>query len=385
MTPDRRQQALTALTKTKIALMARKDSVFYCTVCFSLDHHFDESVETAETNGTYVKYNPEFFLQWSVEQRLFILMHETLHVAFMHPHRLGNKNFDMWLQACDYAINSILRLAQFQLIPGVLDDPQYDGMSAEQIYQILMKDPPPPCSSGGGGSGSGGSMVMQDLVPPSASTPEEQQKEKDRIDTVLIRAKMLSAQSGEAPGSIPGELEFYINSLTNPKLPWYRILSKFTQNFAKFEYTYRRPNRRFFPDHILPSAHNEHIGNIATFTDSSGSVSDEEYAAYLSEVYPIVTRLRPTTLYYGLFDTKIQSVTEVRSKSDMAKIRFTGRGGTQIQPVLEWADKHKPTVLLVFSDGYFHHRPEPPKCPVIWIIRNNPAFTAPYGKVIFLQ
>jgi len=64
------------------------------------------------------------------------------------------------------------------------------------------------------------------------------------------------------------------------------------------------------------------------------------------------------------------------------RIDFRGRGGTAIDPVMEWGQKNKPDVLVVFTDGYFRPASFDPGVPVIWIIHDNPKWTAPFGKVI---
>ena len=77
-----------ALNKAKIELMRRPDSVFFITVCFSLKHIWDSSIKTAATNGIDIKFNPGFFMSLTAEERLFLLLHETCHVAYQHMCRL---------------------------------------------------------------------------------------------------------------------------------------------------------------------------------------------------------------------------------------------------------------------------------------------------------
>ncbi|MBT7452187.1 MAG: hypothetical protein HN793_15220, partial [Rhodospirillaceae bacterium] len=68
------------------------------------------------------------------------------------------------------------------------------------------------------------------------------------------------------------------------------------------------------------------------------------------------------------------------------EVDFHGRGGTNITEVLEWIIENKPVVSVIFTDGGFRW-PEhlKPTSPIIWLIHDNPTWTAPVGKVIYID
>jgi predicted metal-dependent peptidase len=83
------------------------------------------------------------------------------------------------------------------------------------------------------------------------------------------------------------------------------------------------------------------------------------------------------------FDTDIKPVSEVRSTKDLMDIHFSGRGGTDIDPVIAWANEKKPQLLLIFTDGYFNFSGmEYTKGDTVWLIHDNDKFEAPFGKTI---
>lgn len=378
-----------ALNKAKIALMAKPDSVFFSTVCFSLKHVWDDRIPTAGTDGVSVLYNPDFFLSLSEDVRTFVVLHETLHVAFMHPVRVGALDKQKYNTAADYVINDVCKKAGFTLWDQALWDAQYRDMSTGQVYELLPDKPP----------GQGNPMAGDIMEPGSQSKGGEDGKSgsdpgdavarakevADEIDDILIRASVASKMSGDKPGSIPGELEVYLDKLLNPKLPWQRILQKWMSQVAKADYSWRKPNRRFFPRHYLPSLYSEGLGVIAMATDTSCSVSDQGFTSYFAEIHSVLKQLKPTRLDLLHFDTSIKQIDQIRSVQDLNRVKFTGRGGTDIWPVIEWAAKNRPQVLIIFTDGYFNHQPVDPKVPILWIINDNPGFTAPYGKVIHID
>ncbi len=358
-------EALTALSKAKIQLMARPDSAFFTTICFSLRHMFDESVSTACTNGKWIKFGTKFFMDLDQEERIFLLLHETMHCAYLHGVRKpAGACPDKWNIACDHVINLQLIERGFKMPKVGLADPKYRGMSSEEVYKLLPDNP--------------GKPSMPDLIEGDGD-PAEMEKEMAEI---LVRAAIQSKVSQDKPGTIPGEIEIFLNRLLNPKLPWNRILQKYLQAFAKNDYTFRKPNRRFFPEHHLPSLYSESLMNIAIAVDTSGSVSDEDFLRFVTETNSILRMMKPEKITLIQFDTEIKSVDEVRNVHELMRVKFTGRGGTLINPVLDWVNTNKPQLLLVFSDGGFYFYTETSKVPVLWLIHDNQQFNAPFGKTI---
>lgn len=361
-------EAKKALDKAKIQLMARNNTTFITTICFSLIHKFDEKISTACTNGKTIWYNPTWFMELKAEEQLGLMLHETWHVAFDHlneifrKHELDPKKLNI---AQDYVINNMLDTHGFRLPEGGYIDHAYDGMSSLQIYNVL---PEPP------------EDFESDLLP--SANGEEADAMKDKLDDMLVKASIQAQMSGDDPGSIPGEIQVYIDSLVNPKLPWDRILIKYFNTMVKSDYTFRKPNKRFMPDHILPSAYSEALGEVAFAVDMSGSVTDAETKQFISDAYSVLKRVKPKKLSLVQFDTRVFQVNDVRTPAELMRIDFKGRGGTFIEPVMHWGKENKPDVLVVFTDGYFSPPQTNPDIPVIWIIHNNATWTAPFGKVV---
>ena len=367
-----------ALDKAKIQLMLKKDSAFFTTLCFNMKHIWDETIPTACTDGLTIRYSVDFFMSLTPPQQLFLLLHETLHVAFDHMGRRGTRDPRKWNIAGDYVINYILVQRGFIMPEGGLYDPQYAGMGAEDVYDLLPPDaqlPDLPMDDVGLSAGGDGDAEAQQAA----------QETKEKVDDLLIQASLQAKMAGDAPGSIPGQLQFYIDSLMAPKLPWNQILRKFMTKAIKKGYTWKRPNRRYFPQHYLPSRNSKALCNITVAIDTSCSVTDAEFHRFTSEVYSILKQQKPTSLTLIQFDTDLKSITDVTSPKDLMSTVFTGRGGTDIHPVIDWATHNKPTVLLVFSDGCFHQRYANPNVPIVWLINDNPTFEAKAGKVIHYE
>jgi predicted metal-dependent peptidase len=279
--------------------------------------------------------------------------------------RLGGRNHAKWNQACDHYINLMLIDRGFKMPANGPADPKYKDLSSDEIYPLLP-DPPPSES------------YQCDLEAPTGSVEEITHE----VEEILIRAAMQSKLQGDAPGTIPGDIEIFLNRLLDPKLPWQRILQKYIQNLSKHDYSWRKPNRRFFPNHYLPSMFSEKLMDIAIAVDASSSVSDTDFHRFVSETHGILKMMKPDKITLVQFDSKIKSVNEVRNIRELMNVKFVGRGGTRIEPVLQWANENKPKLLLVFTDGEFNFYMDECKSNTVWLIHNSPKFTAPFGKVI---
>jgi predicted metal-dependent peptidase len=382
------ENAAEELSRTKIALMTRKDSTFFTTLCFSMRFVFDESVRTMETDGRYIYISPEFFMGvrdpsepvqfHDREERLFGLVHECMHPAYDHMGRMpAGGCHDRWNIACDHVINLQLKERGFKVPSWVHCDPQFTGMSTEEVYALLPDNP--------------GLPSMQDLKAMSGSGKDGKatQAEIDAIrrdmQDILIQARIQSKMAGDKPGTVPGDIELMLDKLLNPVLPMKVILSRFMKSFDKTDYSWRKPNRRFFPKHHLPSLWGESLVDLAWAVDASGSVSDRDFQQFLSEIHPVFRMYKPKKMTLLDFDTKIHHVHDVTSVQQLEQVKFTGRGGTNVTPVFEWANKNKPQALLIFTDGGFHWPKIETKVPIVWLIHNNPKWNAPYGKVIHYQ
>jgi predicted metal-dependent peptidase len=239
-----------ALERAKIQLMTKPDSVFFTQVCFSMKHIFTTDVATAATNGTYIKFNPEFFMSLDTEEQLFLILHETLHVALLHMLRAENLDAQKFNMAADYVINDMLILRGYKMPKCGLHDVRYRGMSVRQVYDLLPDNP----------SNTG----WDDLVAPDGTDGTDGKSAaakaaKEAITDIVVRAAIQSKVQGDSAGTIPMDVQVFLDGLLKPKLPTKVILQRYMTAMAKDDYTWRKPNRRYFPKLHLPSLYSESL------------------------------------------------------------------------------------------------------------------------------
>jgi predicted metal-dependent peptidase len=290
-----------------------------------------------------------------------------MHVALLHITRLKGRNRKKWNMAADFVINLMLVERGFTMPKGGLLDKSYAGLSTEQVYDLIPD------------------QQAEDYPMDIEEAPGDLPAMEEGIKEILVRASVASKMAGDKPGSIPGDIQIYLDKLLKPKLPWKVILRRFIQSFAKDDYTFTRPNRRFFTKHNLPALKSEKLIDLAIAVDTSGSVTDEEFKRFVSETSGILKMMQPDEMTLIQFDTKLKSIDTLKNLQDLSRVTFTGRGGTKIGPVLEWAKEAKPQLLLVFSDGEFYWPGDLLKNPTLWMIHNNKDFKAPFGQVIHYE
>jgi len=373
-----------ALSKAKMRLMLNGGR-FLSSVALQMEHKIDNRVPTAATNGKEVLYNEDFFMGLTEEERVALIAHEVWHVAFLHTVRRGNRHPVVWNYAGDYVINNQLRLDGFKLPEPHLWDARYCDHTTEQVYDLIMEeqDDPDDMDNPDGF----GLDIMDQSGDGEDSQPTEEQiaKAEMEIKEMLVKAATQAKMENQA-GSIPGEIARAIDDLINPKLNWKDLLQRFVNSVSKEDYSWRLPNRRFFPNHYLPAAYSEQLGHIAVAIDTSGSVSQEMLLEMLSEIQSINDSFKPKKLTIMDCDYQIHNMYEVTENLDILELEFGGWGGTSFFPVLDWAQEHQPDLLIYFTDLWAESIDESHgyTFPCMWICYSDHE-PMPWGETIYYE
>jgi predicted metal-dependent peptidase len=372
-------------TKAKIALMRRADTIFLTTILFSLKSEWSENIPTACVDGVTMQINPQFFDSLNHDEKQTLLAHEAWHVGFNHMSRSEGLDAMRFNQAADHVINLQLKGSRFKPLDGWLCDPKYSGMTTRQVYDLLEAE------EQRSGQPSPSDALGQDVKPIDGKAADAGTKKQEIKETITRAntAKELADKkgTGKKAGNLPGEVTILIDEYLNPILPWQVILQNYMTEYDKSDYSYQRPNKRFMPDFYLPSLFNESMAEIALAFDVSCSVTNYELKQYHTEVEDIIKKLEPMRTTIAAFDHRLQNVVTLEKGQSIKGVPFTGRGGTCLEPVFEYYRKHKPTVLIVFSDLECDPIPlaDKPDFDVIWICVSNSRAKVEFGKLIHVD
>jgi predicted metal-dependent peptidase len=358
----------------------------------------DSSVRTMQTDGVSIRFNPDFVAGLSRSLLRTTIAHETMHCAARHHTRRGGRTLRRWNIACDYAINPLLVEAGFELPDGILLDPAYAGLSAEDIYARLppdegeddddqdsedpggmggVTDPPPD----GAGSGDGGASA-QPNQPGQSGTRLPSAAELARQEENWAIATAQAEATARAMGIGAGDAARAIRELVAPKVDWRDVLRRYLSAAAKSDYTWTPPNRRHIARGLyLPSLRSETLGPVVVAVDTSGSIDDATLAAFSAEVTAIMDEAAPEAIHVVYCDDAIAG-TETYQGGDVIALTPRGGGGTAFRPVFDWIARSdiQPVCAIYLTDLDGDDFGPAPDYPVLWVSTGKTG--APFGEVI---
>jgi len=365
----------------------------------------------AQTDG----FTIYLYKQWKdlpVEQKAGVIIHELLHILLRHPERGMELQRRYGLQyhliinlAMDAKVNLYINklfnqdlLKKWEKELGLTEE-EIEKLSIEEIVEKLLekvkqnqKSPPIEESSEGlhspqtvpsAGSGninkdtSASSNTSQTPIQPpiplnngadvipldqkkeeegielnkGKRKPEDIKKAKEELEKKIIES-LLKAKMARAQGF--AIFDRILDELLKPKVNWRILLRKALYDgiIAKTVLnTWLKPNRRL-PD-IVPGYKILSVGDIWAFIDVSGSISDQEFKQFLSEVAEITKSGGKVHLI--TWDTDVTGHYVIKSKYQMINIKFKGGGGTTFAPVFKKfikSIKHD-DMIVILTDGHW--------------------------------
>lgn len=363
-------ETLKAITAARAALIL--DQPFFGALALRLRVKIDDTCPTAYTDGTVLGFNPEFVDGLTARELQGLVAHEVLHCACAHPYRKGNRDHKKFNVAADYAINGELKRAGFELPEGGLFSEEYDGKSAEWIYDRL---PPGEGESGDGESGDGPPGEVRD-APEGAQGGDSETLSEAEWSEAVNQAKAV------AGGSMGGSLSRFADQITKPPTDWKSILARFVQETAQADYSWTRPNRRYFSTGLyLPSLYSQSMGHVVLVKDISGSVDEVASSQLEAEMRALFAEVQPSKVTVMYCDTEVQRI-DVFERGEGFTVEKISGGGTAFQPVFD-AIEETPACLIYLTDLglYGEEWPAEQDFPVLWATYGTTA-TAPMGETV---
>jgi len=418
------------VSSARLRVMARLP--FFGHLLAKVEVEVTEGIQIAAiTPGRKILVNPHWVISTTMPELAATLVHETLHAALLVWERQGSRDvrvggMSLWNVAHDYVINLLIRVMKEDelLDPGLwepkgLIDHRFDGMAAEEVYTVLLKElsqSPKPSPKGGGskggggkkkpGQGGGGQQQQQgqqqgpawvkdvhtshDDVKGKGSQSQdaaEKAAETEFWKVALVEAAQVQEQR-KGKGSLPGTLQNVINELLDPRVPWGEVLSRWVgANGHRSDFSYSRPSRRSEScGEILPSMVKHGCADVVVLWDTSGSMNGRE-VTIMSEVIGIADELG-LSLRVVCCDTQITAdVDDVQEPED---VPWAGGGGSDFRPAFErLREEMFDGVVIAFTDGWIDVPREKPVdlkgC--LWVIWEGDADPTGgrWGEVLFVD
>jgi len=252
----------------------------------------------------HLGYNPDFMRTLPFEQKVGVIIHEILHIAFGHiTERAPANKADAKIHniAADLAINSIIgpeRLPDFCLMPGRApksDDPKlaaliksFPKLESTDYYFNRLKDYAE--ANGGGGSDFELSIGNEngetlDSHGGWGDVPDELRDVLKNKAREMTAQGVNSAQRSAKWGTIPAEIAAMIEKMMKHELDWKAILRMFlgrTRSMDRYS-TVKRINKRM--PYLFPGVRRTTVANVLCAIDQSGSVGDDDVQRFLAETF----------------------------------------------------------------------------------------------------
>ena len=356
----------------------------------------DEWCATAATDGRHFYYNSRFIKMLRPKEIEFLFGHEVLHCVYDHFGRRGDRDHQLFNIANDYCVNADLikhKVGEKITTVPCLHDPKFDGMSSEEVYDILyekaekldigklldqMIDEHLDGDDEGGGGDNGNEEGKRKRPSMSA---EERQRVRDEIKEAMIAA----AHACENAGNIPAGVRRMIQSITSPQMNWREMLRMQLQSVIKSDYTFARMNRKgWHLDARLPGMKNTDAIDIAVAIDMSGSIGEKQGRDFLGEIYGIMESFDSYRIHVYCFDTEVYNPQDYTSENleSIEEYDLKGGGGTDFDCIFEHLKEEniEPKRLVVFTDGYpFGSWGDANYCDTLWIIHGDKNPEPPFG------
>jgi predicted metal-dependent peptidase len=196
--------------------------------------------------------------------------------------------------------------------------------------------------------------------------PEEEVVQRNWPEEILLARRCEESFRTVGSGTMMSDL--VMASMPKPKIPWQSLLRPFVSAGTAVEMDWYSPDRRFLGDGLYLPSDMDHSELEGVFVrDTSGSVSDEDFAKFTSEILATVQHYAWGKIHLlDVTDTVVHTVLTKSSKEVDNKRR--AYGGTDFNPPFEWLTQRKirPKFLIYFTDGYGAFPPKP-GYPVMWL------------------
>jgi predicted metal-dependent peptidase len=332
---------------------------------------------TAGVTPQFMMFSPEFVETLTNAELKGLIAHEVMHLALCHHTREGKRDPDVFNIACDFAINPILKDEGFALPEGGLLLDKYRNMSAEAIYEDLMKNATR-VSVSGGGSGAPGSQQWGEFTAAGPDGSADQQASAREWAENAAEAMRAAKSAGKMPASIAREIE----EALKPRADWKTILRRFMTDQVRAHATWSKPNKRFYPGMYLPGKTKTGMGPVLFIIDTSGSIDAKTLGVFEAEANAVLESCAPSRVYVIYCDAAVNRVDEFEGDEPM-KLRMVGGGGTDFRPPFDHAERAGwPVACAIYLTDLMGTFPDSVPYDVLWASYDAGDTVAPLGETV---
>ncbi len=381
----------TKISQAKAKLLV--DYPYFGTLASRLELVKNDNIGAFLSDGLRLEYNDEYLADLEISELEFALSNGAMHTVLSHQNRKNSRYGWLWQLATDYAINAMLVENGLDKPFGVNHDPRFDGLYAEEIYEILKDEIKNEEFSDDESDETGfneeNKRQNNKQNNPQSDDKKDENAPKMEVENVLdeelfsqINEKLL--QDEKSRGDLPLGMDRFFEIELTCKLDWREELAHAIDRFYRDDYRVLPPSKKLlYLGTYLPSLTSNRF-KLTIAIDSSGSVDEELLGSFMSEIRSIMLSISNYEIDIIVADAAVQSH-ETFYEGDELSYSLKGGGGTDFRPVFEYIDLHlyDISLLLYFTDldGFFPK--QEPLFEVVWISPKEREI--PFGRLIVLD
>ena len=330
---------------------------------------------TFQNGKPYIALYDSFITTKTINELIFVILHEILHVLDGHHHRCGSRDPLMYNLAADHVINTTLKkdvdsgdLKKVSvpedcfIIPELKSKP---NMTTLEVYEYLMKNSQtkkqqslsiPGIGSPDDGGDSGNTemdivevsingkdkTIIKDIIASQNNTKEEVSESTEELISE-VRTLMNSDESNR--GFASGALKDFIEKIIEVEIPWDKLLERVILTKivpCPDNRVWTRPLKRLRAHKILlPGPGTARKASVACIViDTSGSISKTNLQRFTSIVLQSLTYF--DEIWIMKHDYTIHQNVRIKTSevnNDDFIFEYKGRGGTSHKDIFKEIEK----------------------------------------------
>lgn len=302
-------------------------------------------------DGRTIYYNSRKLQHYSRESQIFFIAQQFLHVQLAHTRRGENLDIRQWAKASDAVVNAMLVRDGFEQPANVVIPPDALEMSAEELYEIFLKEAE--------------EDDEDDHFDPDSDNRDDTPYEQEVEET--------NKQAGNETGSENREID-------DPDL------ARAIDDLADLLEPSMQLDYDWFPgdtirDGMLRERFKPYqVPHAEILLDTSASIDSELLRSFVGSVRGLLRE--DAVVKVGCFDTKFYGFQEVRTEEDIENLEIVGAGGTNFETAIN-AFTGDAETRIIFTDGYAEMPMQ--RCDAIWLVYSDIPIDPPGGQVIYVK
>lgn len=335
-----------------------------------------------------IEYNPNILEKMKFEVIKKCFETEIIRIILKHPYSRKPDPFNPRTAIMASEVTIHQEYAEKLAVPPNLSYEQYYSlMRPEEIVQVesetKMKSEENDSSSVSNMEGnentsapsSADDKTLQDFLSQAYDAEygptglwEENDMATEELNSLI---KDYAARGEQSWGNLGRHLKDQILASLTAKIDYRKVLKNFRASILadKKHLTRFKPSRRFGFEYM--GSKREFTTKLLLAIDTSGSISNQD----LKNFYGVINKFYK----YGIesidilnFDCELQGE-PVSFKKRQTSFNISGRGGTDFQPVFDYAKDHPEyDRVIIFTDGYANHpKKKPGKAKFVWVLTSE--------------